>query len=192
MKRRLLALATALSLAGLGDPNAWARARRVADVDVPETAEVAGRTLALNGVALYEASFLQIDIFVAALYLEKPSHDAAIAASCDGPTEFDFFWLYDPSRDQIAEPWRETMRANAGADLGRFEARIERLVSHLRAPAEGQRWRFVYSPGVGLTLKIDEAPVVTIPGQDFCRLFMGGHVGERAESDMRKGLLGMP
>lgn len=191
MRRRMSLTLATLALATLIDPAAWARMRRIADVDVPEASEVAGHTLVLNGVALYEASFLQIDIFVAALYLEQPSRNAATAASCAGPTEFDFFWLYDPSRDQIAEPWRETMRANAGPDLPRLEARIDRLIAHLRGPAEGQRWRFVYAPDKGLTLLIDEAPVVTIPGADFCRLFMGGHVGDHADPDMRKGLLGL-
>lgn len=190
MIKQSISVVTSLCLVASINHTAPAHGRRVADVDVPDTSEVAGRTLVLNGAALYEASFLEIDIFVAALYLEKPTRSGRSASSCEGPVEFDFFWLYEPSLSQIEVPWRDTMRANAGANLGRLEARIEQLIKALRAPVEGQRWRFAFAPDKGLTFSIDGAPIVTVPGQDFCQLFMGGHVGEHADETMRRGLLG--
>lgn len=167
-----------------------AHARQVGEVDVPDAVEIAGRRLTLNGAALYEATVFAIDIYVAALWLGSPTSRPAEASRCEGPVEFDFFWLYEPSLDQLVEPWRKTMRANAGAELSRFEARIEQLIGALRAPLEGERWRFVYEPGAGMTLRIDETPVITIEGQDFCRLFIGGHVGPTADEGVRRGLLG--
>lgn len=185
MFRSLAAATTALVLA-LAAP---AHARSVGEVKVPDAVELGGKKLPLNGAALYEATFLAIDIFVAALWLEKPTRSTEVASRCDGPVEFDFFWLYSPSLDDLRGPWLETMRKNAGDERPRFDARIEKLVSAIVAPEEGDRWRFTYVPEVGLTLLANGEPLVTVPGQDFCQLFIRGHVGKTAEPELRRGLL---
>ncbi len=178
------------SIAFSGASASTASARRVGDVEVPDTIDLGDKRLVLNGAHLYEASIFEIDIFVAALWLETRTSRSGEASRCEGPVEFDFFWLHEPSLGQLTAPWRETMRANAGADLPRLEARIEQLMDALREPLEGDRWRFVYLPETGMTIYFNAKPVTTIVGRDFCQLFIGGHVGPTADAGMRKGLLG--
>lgn len=72
-------VSTLLLIALLASP---ARAARLAGVTLPDTANVGGTALVLNGIGLRTYSVMAVPIYVADLYLQTPSHDAdAILAS---------------------------------------------------------------------------------------------------------------
>ncbi len=59
-----------------------ARAGELAGVTLPDQVTVEGRTLSLNGLGLRQATWLKVNVYVAALYLEtKSSESEAIIAS---------------------------------------------------------------------------------------------------------------
>jgi hypothetical protein len=164
---------------------------RLAHGSGPSEVEVGGHHLILNGSGLYQATVLKVDVFLVSLYVDHPTHDAAEVSRCDVPLVVDFTWLRGIGKSRLADGWRETMRTNAGADLEPLAARIDALTGALPGVSEGDRWRFVYDPAQGLTLSIDGARAVTVPGRDFCRLFVDGQLGPHADADVRRSLLGL-
>lgn len=164
-------------------------AREVGDVEIDERIAVADRELTLNGAALYEATFLQIDIFAIALYLEAPTKWVKKISSCERPMTVRIHWLYEASRDDLYDRWRTTMRSNAGRDLAKLEARIDQMVTTLRAVEEGEVWQFDYTPDAGLVMSMAGVPITTLTGKDFCQLWIDGYVGKPADANIRKHLL---
>ncbi len=157
---------------------------------LPTTVVVGGQALALNGSARYQATVFAIDIFVVALYLEKVTTSADEAARCDGAAELDYDWIYPASRNDLADPWRDKMRENAGPDLAVLGPRIDQLVAALRGVDKGDVWRFIYTPADGLAVVMNGTPVVKIPGQDFCHFVSRpARSAPHADADTRKGLL---
>jgi hypothetical protein len=55
------------------------------DVSFPTTMQAAGGALKLNGLGLRQATFLKVDVYVAALYVTETSADAAEILEADSP-----------------------------------------------------------------------------------------------------------
>ena len=73
MKRNLLLmLVSVITAFGVG----VAHSKECKDVNFPEQVQVEGSTLTLNGLGLRQATVLKVNVYVAALYVVKPSTDA--------------------------------------------------------------------------------------------------------------------
>ena len=73
-------VALALLLAALP-----ASALEISGVKVPDSIQVDGKPLVLNGAGLRTRSFLKVKVYVGALYLTQRSTDAAAIVALDAP-----------------------------------------------------------------------------------------------------------
>jgi hypothetical protein len=125
-RRRALLVAAYLTAA----PPATAAERD--GVTLPDRLEAAGTTLTLNGIATRTYSLLRIRVYVAALYLERPSHDATAVLASLGPKAILVRYLQPVKRDDAVAAWRHYLDANCRAPacrlsadtLARFEAEL--------------------------------------------------------------------
>jgi hypothetical protein len=84
MKRNLLLmLVSVITAFGVG----VAHSKECKGVNFPEQAQVEGSTLTLNGLGLRQATVLKINVYVAALYVVKPSTDADAILAANTPKE---------------------------------------------------------------------------------------------------------
>ena len=90
----------AIFLLGLG-LTAVASAADLAGVSVPDSAQVAGANLTLNGVGLRKKFFVKI--YVGGLYLPQKSADAAAIAASTGPDRILMHMIYEVSKEQFAD-----------------------------------------------------------------------------------------
>ena len=79
----LIALATQLHAAS------------VAGVTLPDSQQVAGKSLVLNGIGLRSKMFVKV--YVAGMYLEQKSSDAAAIMKSDSPKRIVMHFIYSPS-----------------------------------------------------------------------------------------------
>jgi len=76
-------------------------------------------------------------------------------------------------------------------ELAQIAERVGRLNAAYQTVKEGDQSSLTYLPETGTTLRINGAPVITIEGQDFARLYFTIWLGEQPISvPLREHLLG--
>jgi len=165
-------------------------AASLAGVTLPDTTEVGGRTLVLNGMGL--RSRLMIKVYVAGLYLEKKSSDADAIVKADAPKRMVLHFLRSVSRDQMVDAYTEAFDNNAPGSRTSLKSEIAQLMAAFEPVAANDQMMFTYQPGVGTTLAVKGKDKVTIPGLPFARAMFSAWLGPKPPSaDLKKGLLGL-
>lgn len=184
MIKKLLALAAGLMLAGA------AAAAVVDDVKVPDTAQVGGQKLALNGAGLREKFW--VDVYVGALYLPAKASTPAAVLAAKGPNRIAMHMIYAVSKDQFVDAWDDDFKSNnPKADFAAVKDRLSQFNALFQDSKKGDVVTMDYIPGTGTQVNWNGELKGTIPGEDFNialrRVFVGDHPPTRA---LKKGMLG--
>lgn len=174
-----LALAALAALVSCPLP---ASAREVEGVAVPESVDIDGRRLVLNGSALREATILGIDVYVISLYLPARTRSVDAVLACDGPVHLTKRFVRDVDRSDMVPPWREATLARGkriGADVSRP---LEVLLGGLRDTRDGQTLGLTWHPEKGLRVTLDGRVTAEVSGvgPEFCKAVYTGYVGGMA------------
>jgi hypothetical protein len=167
-----------------------AQAKECKGVTFPEQVQAGGTTLALNGLGLRQATFLKINVYVAALYVAKTSSDAAALLAPSMPKELTLQFVRDVGVDDITKGWSEGFEKNAKAELAALKERITMLNGWMTDIKTGQRLTFVYTPGAGVQVDVNGTVKGTIKGDDFARAFFSIWLGDPPNPELKAGLLG--
>lgn len=185
MKKITAVLLAAMFVSVITSP---AYARQCAGQRFPDTVEVDGTTLQLNGLGIREATVFQVNVYVAGLYVETTSRSAAEVLGSDTRKRIVLRFVHDVTREQMVEALRDGFQANAP---GTSAAKINQLVGYAQAMSVGSTMSFTYIPGRGTEFAIGSSSRGTIEGADFGRavfsLYIGGHP---PNAGLRTGLLG--
>jgi hypothetical protein len=183
---RALALLSLFASAGVSVP---AGARDVGTTPVPETLRVAGRTLQLNGAGL-RTRFL-VQVYVAALYLERPSADADAILASDQPWAVTLVFRRDVDHHKILDAFVSAFEQNSPGQLEALKPQLEIFHAILDDLKDGQTLRLHYLPDVGTTLTVPGGATATVPGRTFGEAVLRTWLGERpSDGDLKRGLLG--
>jgi len=79
--------------------------------DFPPVIELGGRRLVLNGTGVRSWSPLRITVYHAALYLERPSDDAAVILAGPGPALVRARYLRAVGLDDVVAAWAASFQA---------------------------------------------------------------------------------
>ncbi|HSD20586.1 MAG TPA: chalcone isomerase family protein [Anaeromyxobacter sp.] len=183
--KKLAAAALALAVA------LPAHAKKVAGVDFPDTVDVGGRALKLNGAGLRKK--FVIKVYAGGLYLAEPSRDANAIVEADAPKRVRMVFLRDVSRKQIMDAYRDGFRANsAGPKLDALLGQLKEIEPAIPNMREGGEMSVTYVPGEGTTVAAaGDGKPVTVPGKDFADAMFRNWLGrEPADGDLKKALLG--
>lgn len=181
-------LATALTAVALSA--AAAGAAECVGVSFPDTLDVDGAKLVLNGLGLREATMLSVDVYVAGLYVPSRSTDGGKLAAADEAKKLLLKFVRSVGREDIAKAWSEGFEKNA-TDLAPLRKRIDELNGWMADMANGDELSFTYVPGTGLSVEVKGSPKGTIPGADFAAPFFSIWLGPSPPNEgLRKGLLG--
>lgn len=168
-----------------------AKAGEKAGVTMPDTMQVGGKTLVLNGMGLREATILELDVYVAGLYLEKISSDAAKILSSGQTMRLVMQFKRDVDRDKIVGAWNDGYEDNATVALAKIRPQIEKLDAWMTDMREGELLSFTYLPGQGLQVHKGVKLLGLIPGDDFARSTFAIWIGKDPPTKaLKKGLLG--
>ncbi len=166
-----------------------ARAGEVAGVKMPDTITVDGKVLRLNGMGLRKK--LIFNVYVAGLYLENQSRDAAGVISSDQIKSVHLHVLRSLSSSQLAESISEGFWRNAGSQKGALQARLERLAKMFPKVINGDLITLTYVPGRGTTVMAKEEQKGVIEGTDFADALFAIWLGPNpVQNDLKKALLG--
>ncbi len=143
---------------------------------MPEIVDVAGRTLHLDGMGLSKKVFFKV--YVAGLYLEKPTADAQAAIDTDEAKRIVLVMLRNVSRDAFVQAVETGILRNSSLSMPALRARLDLLEHALPALKRGNVLNFTYLPGVG-TLVRGQGQEMTIPGKDFADALFSAWLGAK-------------
>jgi hypothetical protein len=167
-----------------------AQARKVAGVEFPDTIDVAGQTLRLNGAGVRKKFVFQV--YAGGLYLAEPSSDADAIVRADAPKRVRMVFLRDVSRSQIMDAYREGFRENsAGPERDALVAKLARIEPAVRDMRKGGEMFVTYEPGKGTTVAAAGGEPATVEGKDFADAMFRNWLGPKpADGNLKKSLLG--
>ena len=181
-----------LSLLAVAAANA-AHARECRGIDFPEQIQVHDTNLSLNGLGVRKATFLKVNVYVAALYVAQPSDDARTLIQSAGPDELVLHFVRDVGVEDLRNAWSEGFARNASDQLAALQPRIAKLNSWMSDMKSGQRLTFIRRPGTGVAVDVNGAARGTIEGDDFARALLAIWLGDAPPNpELKNGLLGRP
>jgi hypothetical protein len=160
-------------------------------VSFPEQVQAEGTTLKLNGLGLRQATFMKVDVYVAALYVAQTSSDADAILESNAPKEIILHFVRDVERGDLSKGWDEGFEKNAKGELPALEERIEAFKGLMADMKTGQQLSFVHKPGEGVQVDVDGTVKGTIEGDDFARALFSIWLGSSPPNPgLKAGVLG--
>ncbi|MCE5248666.1 chalcone isomerase family protein [bacterium] len=166
-------------------------AREVKGVNFPETATIGGATCKLTGVGIRKK--LIINVYLGALYLEKPTQNSAEVIASDQTKQVMMHFLYkEVSADQLVEAWTEGFKNNSPDKVSALKAKIDRFNAFFSKPVKsGERITVTYIPGTGTEVSINGTSAGVIEGKDFMEAVFAIWFGPKPPSSgLKEGMLG--
>jgi hypothetical protein len=183
---RRIAVGALASLALGGVPSA----AEMHGVAMPETGQLRGTPLLLNGIGLRTYSWLRLQVYVAGLYLERRSHDAAAIMGSAEKKLLVIHFLRDIDADRARASWREGFADNCRPPCHLEPADVERFLAGIPAFRAGDVSTFAFSPD-RLEITVNGTVMGTINDPLFARVILGNFIGNvPSTEDMKRELLG--
>jgi len=166
-----------------------AHAKEKEGVQIPDTVEVDGKTLKLNGAGVRTKIFFKV--YVAGLYLENTTKSAQEAITSDQTKRVTLVMLRDLDKNQVSDAIREGFQKNSGPNLAAVKDRLDKLSGMFSNVKTGQQMILTYVPGKGTTVSVNGAEKGTIEGKDFNDALLAVWLGKQpVDEDCKKGMLG--
>ena len=161
----------------------------LAGVTLPDTENVAGKTLVLNGMGI--RTKYMVKVYVAGLYLEQKSSDPNAIIKSDAPKQIVMKFLHGASKSQMVDAFDEGFKDNARDAVKTMKPQIDQLLAGLDAVKTGDQMVFTYIPGTGSSLAINGQNKVTIADPAFAPVLFSVWLGPKPpNADLKKGMLG--
>lgn len=186
IRSTVLAIGAALAMLALP-----ANAGERGGVAMPDSMQVAGKKLVLNGMGVREATWLNIDVYVAGLYLERVTRNPQEILARDDIKMIHMAFVRDVGRGDVVSAYRDGFKNNAREMLPALQSRIDRFVGWLPGFKDGGVMTLTYVPGRGTHVAINGKSVGSIEGADFGRALFSIWLGPKPPNGgLKKGLLG--
>ena len=165
------------------------QAGTLAGVTLPDSAQVGGKTLVLNGMGI--RTKYMVKVYVAGLYLEQKSSDPNAIIESDAAKQIVMKFLHGASKSQMTDAFDESFRDNSPDAVKTMKPDIDRLLGALEPVNAGDTMVFTYVPGTGSSLSINGKEKVTIAGPAFGQVLFSVWFGPKPpNADLKKGMLG--
>ena len=169
-----------------------AGAKEIAGVTIDEKITAAdGTVLVLNGAGIRKKAWFKI--YIAQLYLQNNSSDAAQVLADEGNKRVVMHFLYDKvGKEKLVSSWNEGFSANNDtAGLAALQSRIDTFnAMFVEDAVKGDVISFDYLQGKGTSVTIKGKLLGTIEGKDFNDALLSIWLGAKPiSSDLRKAML---
>ncbi|MCY1044647.1 chalcone isomerase family protein [Corallococcus sp. bb12-1] len=142
-----------------------AQAGQAGGVNMPDSLQVEGRTLALTHMELKKKLFF--NIYVWSLYMEEEPTCFKQAVASNSLKRLHFRFLRTITKDQLVGSFREGLRQNPAMREDALNQSLEKLLSSLHDVRKGDDLVLTYLPGSGLHVSGGASGGVHIPGKPF-------------------------
>lgn len=153
-------------------------ARTKNGVTLPTTIDVAGQTLALNGMALRKK--FVVKVYVAGLYVASKSHNADEILAADAPRQMVMHFISGHgTKDKICGAWHDGLKDNTPGASAELKQQFVELCGMMQDIKNGERLTITYVPGTGTTIDIAGTDKGTIQGKEFADALLSCWIGPK-------------
>lgn len=164
-------------------------AATVAGITLPDTVQVAGTTLVLNGAGL--RTKYMVKVYVAGLYVTQKSSDPTMILKPDAPKRIVMHFVRDVSKNQLTDGFTESFHSNTPDAEKTLKPDIDRFFSVLTPVKTSQEIMFTYIPEKGTSVFFGDKEQLTIAGPAFAEMLFSVWLGPKPPNPaLKKGLLG--
>ena len=156
-----------------------------------DTKQVAGKKLLLNGLGVREATIFKVDVYVAALYVEKKSSDAQELIKSNQIRQMALHLVRNVTAEELNDAIEDGFKKATGADFPKFKARMLLFKSKVPNLKNGQEIALTMVPKKGTEIIFDGKSRGTVAGDDFAEVLLSLWIGAHPpNAGLKKGLLG--
>jgi hypothetical protein len=160
------------------------------DVKVPDSVKAGGTDLVLNGLGIRKATFLEVKVYVAGLYLPQKSGDSGKIIGANQPWQLALHFVRDVDASDIRDAFEEGFE-KTGDKLAALRPRIDDLNARMVDFKKGQYLSMANDPTKGVAVDVNGAAGSAIEGADFAAALLAVWIGEEPPNeDLKTGLLG--
>ncbi len=164
-------------------------ALEVSGVKLPDTVSVEGKTLKLNGAGIRKKTIFKV--YVAALYVETPSKDAATLVSSTQIKSMRLRMLRDVEGPKISGAIVEGFENNSKAALPQLKSRLDQLAKLIPDVKQGDEIDLTWVPDKGTLVAVRGTNTGTIEGRDFADALFSVWLGPSpVQADLKQALTG--
>lgn len=157
-------------------------------ISFPRHVQVNGRDLTLNGLGVRKATFLEVNVYVAAYYVGTPGRDPKLLIEADGPQQLTLQFVRNVGVNDLRKAFVEGFEHAQVAGLGERVARLNGWMTDMKT---GQRLTFVRLPNSGVQIAVNGVQKGVIEGADFSRALISIWLGPTPPNpELKAGLLG--
>jgi hypothetical protein len=167
-----------------------AGAGTLAGVTLPDTADVKGQSLVLNGMGLRSKLFIKV--YVGGLYLPQKEKAAAKILGADTPRRMVMHFLYSVNKEQMCEAWNEGLEQNTPKAAADVKKNFMTLCSWMEPIPKGNKIVLTYVPGEGTHVEVNGKPKGTLEGKATADAILNTWIGPDPGpgEDFKKAVLG--
>jgi hypothetical protein len=164
-----------------------------AELQLPGTVNVEGKSLKLNGSGVRKKSVFRIKVYIASLYLETGSANPEQILAADRIRRLDLLMTHSAPKQRVIDELRDGISQNSPAQMKVLADRLERFLAGIPDANEGERLSITYVPGQGTSLKGPKTNGAVIPGKDFADAVLSAWLGKAPlDEELKQHLLGRP
>jgi hypothetical protein len=164
-------------------------AAELAGVKMPDTETVDGKVLKLNGVGLRKK--MMFKVYVAGLYVETPSKDAAALISSNQIKSMRLHMLRNLEGAKISGGIADGFELNSKAAIPQLKARLDQLAKMIPDLKENEELSLTWIPDKGTEVAVRGTNVGSIEGRDFADALFSVWLGPNpVQADLKQGLMG--
>jgi hypothetical protein len=169
-----------------------ARAAELSGVDIPDARFVDGTTMRLNGIGVRTYSLLRIPIYVAGLYLERPSNNPDAILHSTSRKLLEIRFLRDVDADEARKAWRDGLESNCKSPCSLDPSDVKRFLSAVPSMHKGDETTLLFTPR-GVEFKINGASIGVIADLHLAEIILATFIGpEPPTARLKHELLGWP
>lgn len=150
-------------------------------------------TLKINGATLRQKTIFKVNVYAGGLYVEKPSSDAGAILASAGPKRLTQRFVRDVGADKIRDSWQESIEANCEdrrEACAAMDSKFKQFLAFFTDVKDGDVVQLDFLQS-GLRMNFSGKPSKTevIPGKDISDFALSMFIGEKADEDLRNGLV---
>ena len=157
---------------------------------IADQVKVADKNLVLNGYGIRTKTFLKVNVYVGALYLESKSHDPQEILNSSGEKRVELAFVHSAKASQVQDAFNEAYEDNCDKDCAALKAPFEKLKGLMTSNIEvGDRLAFDFYPS-HVDAWVKGQKVGTIEDANFPKALLKTWLGEHPPTEvLRDGML---
>ena len=151
------------------------------DIQIPDTLQMDGKLLRLNGYGLRTYSVLGIHIYVASLYLERPSTNPEAIIESPETKLLTVRFERNVSADEARKAWRDGLQNNCQSPCQLDPQEVARFLAVVPAMHTGDNYSILFNQR-NATVTVSGRPIGTVTAPQFAEAMLATFLGPRPAS----------